>query len=121
MANPAWVKGGKSPNPGGRPKQVVELLMLARENCPKALAFAIGLLDEAELAKSPKTKVAQRKIKLEAAKLIISYGMGAPPKVSEEDMERVRKSALDSVSVETLEALAQQPIEPGEPDEPVEH
>lgn len=62
--------GGVSGNPGGRPKQVRELLELAREACPAAIELAKSYMGDAEL---------DPRVRLEAAKLLMSYGLGKPP------------------------------------------
>lgn len=64
-------KPGQSGNPGGRPKQVRELLELARTSVPKAFALAKELMaDPGE----------DSRVRLEAAKFLTSYGIGAPPR-----------------------------------------
>ncbi len=79
--NPAWKKGGPSPNPGGRPKAVAELLDLARSHVPRALRLAARFLRDREM---------DPRVRLDAAKLVIAYGLGKPPSTSltGEDDER---------------------------------
>lgn len=78
--------GQPSPNPGGRPKQVRELLDLARRAVPQALALAMKfIVDEKE----------DSRVRLEAAKFITSYGLGTPPREPHPD-------ALESMSDEEL-------------------
>ena len=61
---------GKSGNPGGRPKQVLELVRLARSSCGKAIRKAKSLL------KDPDGRVA-----LGAAVFLRDTGMGKPAQV----------------------------------------
>lgn len=102
--NSGRFKPGASGNPGGRIKKVTKLLRLATKHAPKAMAYALALLDEPELGDEPKDMLTQRKVKLEAAKLLMAYGIGTPPKLSAEvDEPGARKSAL---AKERLEAVA---------------
>jgi hypothetical protein len=64
-------KPGQSGNPSGRPKQVRELIELARTAVPQAFALAMKLMLNAE---------ADDRVRLEAAKFLTSYGLGAPPR-----------------------------------------
>lgn len=64
-------KPGQSGNPGGRPKQVKELLDLARGDVPEAFALARKFLRDEEV---------EDRTRLDAAKFIVSYGLGAPPR-----------------------------------------
>lgn len=97
-----WVKGAGSPNPGGRPKQVLTLLRLARKHSRKALEFAAGLLDN---------ETEEPRVRLEAAKLICSYGLGHPPKYDpRDDAAKPAASAVQSLSKADLEALARQSL-----------
>ncbi len=74
--NPNWVKNGASPNPGGRPKAVRELLELARTGTKEALELAMGFLSDVEL---------DPRVRLDAAKFIASYGLGRPPSLEIEE------------------------------------
>lgn len=58
---------GKSGNPGGRPKQVLELVRLARKSCHKAIIKARKLIDSED-----------GKVALAAATFIRDTGMGKP-------------------------------------------
>lgn len=99
-ANATSWKPGKSGNPGGMPKQVKHLLERARQSVPAALDFADELL---------KDVTADPRVRLEAAKFLCSYGLGAPPKVLPEDDDK-RVSATDELTVEELRALARQSL-----------
>lgn len=63
---------GQSGNPGGRPKAVRELQERARLSVPAAFAFAEDLLADAE---------ADARVRLDAAKFLTMYGLGAAPKI----------------------------------------
>jgi hypothetical protein len=62
---------GQSGNPSGRPKQVLELIELARSAVPRAFALAQNLLGDSD---------EESRVRLEAAKFLTSYGLGAPPR-----------------------------------------
>ena len=62
---------GVSGNPTGKPKQVRELLEVARRSVPDAFALAEKLMNGAAV---------EPRVRLEAAKFLTSYGLGAPPK-----------------------------------------
>lgn len=112
---------GFSGNPGGRIKKVTKLLRMATKHAPRAMAYAVALLDEPELSEEPKDMLTQRKVKLEAAKLLMAYGIGSPPKLGAEvDEPGARKSAL---SKERLEAVASMRLstEQTAPDGSTEH
>jgi hypothetical protein len=103
-------KPGNSGNPGGRPKGVRKLLKLATKHAPKALAYALRLLEEPDIGEEPKDMVAHRRVKLEAAKLIASYGMGAPPRYGEGVDAMARVQLPRGLSIEVIEAVASQPL-----------
>lgn len=75
---------GRSPNPGGRPKAVRELLDLARKEVPASFELAVRLRDDEN---------GEPRVRLEAAKFITAYGLGAPPKVALEDDDAGDESA----------------------------
>lgn len=88
---------GQSGNPAGRPKAVRELLDLARRGVPSAFAFAFKLLqDEREASRD----------RLEAAKFIVAYGLGAPPKqphadeLDEMPTEELKRQVLERLTLE---------------------
>lgn len=73
-------KPGASPNPGGRPKQVRELMELARKAVPKAILRAAELLDYTAPAgrNAGKVTVGAAQVRLEACKFLRDTGMGKP-------------------------------------------
>lgn len=93
-------KKGQSGNPNGRPKKVMELLELARGESEKNFALAKELRDNVKL---------DPKIRLEAAKFLTSYGLGAPPKSSvivDEDDEVQTSAGLDVETSRKIVAIA---------------
>ena len=91
--NPSWVKG-KSGNPGGRPKGILEIQRLARDKCPEAIKLALSIM---------RNKKADDRARIEAAKVILDRGMGKPSQPVEVDA-RVAHS-FDSKSTDELLAL----------------
>ncbi len=90
---------GVSPNPGGRPKIVRELLDLARASVPDAFAFARKvLLDEKE----------QTRNRLECAKFLVAYGLGAPKK--QEDDGGDEDDLPAGLTLDECRALARRPL-----------
>lgn len=91
-ANRTSFKPGQSGNPKGRPKKVLDLLEQARGSVPKALEYANKLLDDEE---------ADAKLRLDAAKFLTSYGIGAPPKstVTIDEDDDVQTSAPPSLEL----------------------
>lgn len=47
VGNPLWVKG-KSPNPGGRPKQVLDVIQLARKHTPEAIGRLVEIMRDGQ-------------------------------------------------------------------------
>lgn len=91
---------GKSGNPGGRPKQVKEFLEAFRKEVPASLALAVRVRDDVG---------EETKVRLEAAKFICAYGLGAPPKVDLGDAST--ESALpEGLTLEEVRAIARQPL-----------
>lgn len=69
--NPNWVKGCKSPNPGGEHHERKELRAIILEKTGGGLYFVNKLIDFIENAKEPR-------VKLDALKIMIEYGYGKP-------------------------------------------
>lgn len=99
--NRGQFKPGHSGNPGGRPKQVLKLLRLARKHSRRALLFAVELLENT---------AEEGRVRLEAAKFITAYGLGAPPKVLEAETSAPRQEAADELTVDELRALARREV-----------
>ena len=64
----AFKKGNGSPNPGGRPKALKDVIALAREKGPAAIATLTKLMTSAK----------DDRVRLEAAKTILERGFGRP-------------------------------------------
>lgn len=93
--NPAWVKGGPSPNHTGRPGDLGEFREKCRSKSPQALDAL-----EAALGEGGTTAVA-------AAKVLLEYGWGKPAS-STEDLDALRQSGrplAGSTAEEILAAL----------------
>jgi hypothetical protein len=91
---------GTSGNPGGRPKAVRELLEVARSAVPRALAFATKLLDDTK---------AEARVRLDAAKFVCAYGLGAPPRLPLEDGDdgaEPLRPLFDSATIQELHFIA---------------
>ena len=73
---------GKSGNPSGRPKKVLELVELARESCPDAIEKAKKLLKDSD-----------GKVAMAAAVFLRDTGMGRPSQV-EFDLAQVPDERL---------------------------
>lgn len=65
--NPAWQKGGVSPNPGGRPAVIRDLREAAQDYSEEALSVLAGVMRDAEAP--PAAKVA-------AARELLDRGFG---------------------------------------------
>lgn len=70
--NPAWVKGGPSPNPAGRPGGYEEFRALCKERSPQAVAAL-----EAALSNGDASAVA-------AARVLLEYAWGKPSSAPED-------------------------------------
>lgn len=68
--------GSPSLNPGGRQRAISKLLEAARESVPNAFKFAVLLMND---------KTVDPRVRLDAAKMIISYGVGSPPRMEMTD------------------------------------
>lgn len=93
-------KPGQSGNPGGRPKAVRELLEVARAACPETLAYLVRVRDD---------EGEETRARLEAGKILLAYGLGAPPKQPEADpIESMSDDELVSKVREVLATRADQ-------------
>lgn len=93
-------KPGQSGNPGGRPKAVRVLILLARESMPDAIRYADSLFRDEN---------ASHKERMDAVRFLAAYGMGAPPKVIDESDEAAA-DPVDSLTIEELQALARRQL-----------
>lgn len=112
-------KKGISGNPGGRPKQVLSLLKFCRKRTPKALALCEKLIDdEVTSFDEARDMIAYKKLRLEAAKFLATYGMGAPPKYDTRDDGVRSANPAAPLTTERLEAIARARLSSERPDEP---
>lgn len=84
---------GQTLNPGGRPRAVRELLSLARSAVPRALELAVSFVEDERL---------DARVRLEAAKLLVSYGLGSPPRAEPEDDFSAQLRAMSTEELERL-------------------
>jgi hypothetical protein len=96
--NPAWVKGGPSPNPGGRPKastalkQALEALAIDDDTATKKLKRLLESTDD--------------KVALDAVKFLIDHVKGKPrQEITGEDGGAIKLDASSGL-LETLKKLA---------------
>lgn len=93
------IQPGRSLNPGGRPREVRDLLLLARSAVPQALAVAAEFIVNDQ---------ADARVRLEAAKLILTYGLGTPPKLGASPDDATEAAALRAMSDADLERIVRQ-------------
>ena len=111
-------KKGVSGNPGGRPKQVLSLLKFCRKRTPKALALCVKLIeDETTTYDEAKDRISYQKLRLEAAKFLATYGMGAPPKYDTRDDGAKATNPAAPLTTERLEAIARARLSSERPDD----
>ncbi len=84
--NPGWIKGGSSPNPGGRPKNAFALSNLIRERVdPQELVeVALSIARDSEV---------DEKIRLQALAFLADRGWIKPPTISAKRVETVSSVA----------------------------
>lgn len=73
--NPSWKRGGASPNPSGRPKDVFEIRLLARKYSGEAIAKLVEIMRAEDVTNA-----------LRAASSILDRGCGRV--ASQEQVER---------------------------------
>ena len=95
---------GKSGNPGGRPKKVLELVEMARTHCQEAIERAASLLNATTEEGGPDGKVI-----MAAAQFLRDTGMGRPAQV-EFDLAQVTDEALRAEILRRAES--RKPAEP---------
>jgi hypothetical protein len=101
------LKGGPSPNPGGRPKVVAEVRALAQQHGPDAIAAL------AEIALNPKAPTASR---VAAAEALLDRGYGRPVQAVQAevvtatvDAEQLRASLAARIAALALPTPVTQP------------
>jgi hypothetical protein len=100
FAHERWAKG-KSANPGGNRKLKHEFMMLARESAPKALERARQILDDDDQ---------EWRAWMDAARFVVSYGFGAPPKITDPVDEKTGPDPIEELKADELRALARQSL-----------
>lgn len=101
-ANSTSFKPGRSYNPGGRSKQVLELVYMAREKCPKAIEVASEILESSE---------SENRDKLAAAVFLRDLGCGKPSQI-ELDIAQVTDEELWKEVTRRRELALQQKQQP---------
>ncbi len=91
---------GRSYNPGGKLKRVAECQALALDETPASFRLLIKQRDN----ENEDSRVRQA-----AAKLLIAYGIGEPPKEVRVETNGT-PDGLDALTVEELRALARQSL-----------
>lgn len=91
---------GYSINPGGKLKRVNECRELALAETPASFRLLIAQRDD--VAEDPRVRQA-------AAKLLIAYGIGDPPKTVEITNDK-GPDAMDALTVDELRSLARQSL-----------
>ena len=99
-ANGHWLPG-KSANPGGKLRRVRELREYALSEAESSFAIIKKIRD---------TESEEARVRLEAAKILLAYGMGAPPKVIEVDPTMTGTDAMAELTLEELRALARREL-----------
>ena len=89
------MKGCPSPNPGGRPRQVVELVEASREHTPEALGVVVKVMREAKRLST----------RLRAAEIILDRGWGRAPMSISVGLARVGPGDVTAVEWEALAML----------------
>jgi hypothetical protein len=101
---------GKSGNPGGRPKKVLELVEMARKHCDAAIEKAAELLDsKSSCAECGAATLPDGKVSMAAAVFLRDTGMGRPAQV-EFDLAQVTDEALRAEILRRAES--RKPTEP---------
>ena len=86
---------GQSLNLGGRARRVKELTEMARREVPSAIEFAARLIAD---------ETADARVRLEAAKFVAAYGLGAPRRLEDDDPEEALVARIHALSDHELEA-----------------
>lgn len=91
-----WQKGGKSPNPGGRPRETADVRELAKQHSPRAIAVLAEIMD------SPGSPPAARTA---AASALLDRAFGKP--ATSFDAQLTVNHSVSSQAAEVLMALSQ--------------
>jgi hypothetical protein len=93
---------GQSGNPGGRPKAVVGVAMVARENCPRAIERLAELMDSDD-----------ERVAVAACNAVLDRGLGKPAQSIRKTVTHVRKNprelSLEELEKRLAELSAQEP------------
>jgi hypothetical protein len=97
QATRMWVKGGPSPNPGGRPKVLHEVRALAREHTARAIERLADMLDHPD-----------GRVVVAAASTLLDRGWGKPEQavIADVQVAAVDVDALRASLAARLDALA---------------
>ena len=104
-----WAKG-QSGNPGGRPKEMAEVLKLARDNGETAIKALVKVATD---GKSESARVA-------AAVALLDRGFGKPPQFSTSDAEAFRRATdmsddeLADIALGGGEGAADETVDPSQ-------
>lgn len=100
--NPNWVKGGKSPNPGGRRDDTRELAALARGYTLECVQTVYGIMVN---------KKAMHSDRLRAAQILLERGHGKPVQEINATVD-VAEASFEDVSTRVAAILASAAVEP---------
>ena len=104
-------KKGQSGNPGGKPKELKGIQLLAREHAPQAIKTLV------EIMRSRKAAPAARAT---AASMLLDRGYGKPPQFNTGDPMQFRKAVemsddeLATIAGGSGEGAAEAPIDPAQ-------
>ncbi len=93
-------KGQPSRNPGGRAKVIKEAVAAFSAEWPKCLELLLRVRDD--IGEETKTR-------MEAARLLLAYGIG-PPKPEPDHDDGGVATLPEGLKVETIEAVARRPL-----------
>jgi hypothetical protein len=91
-----WQKGCKSPNAGGRPREVADIRELAKQHSPRAIAVLAEIMDSKDSPPAARTA---------AATALLDRAFGRPP-ASIEGRVEVQHSIADTAA-QVLQELTQ--------------
>lgn len=94
--NPTWVRGGPSPNPGGRPTKRADLTQLVQSHGPELIAVLLSIALASETA--PRDRIS-------ASQLLLAYGFAKPTQGIEICVPENKPMNLAALSVAELRTL----------------